>query len=1462
LAQIFARIPQDIFVNATRALPALVAGHGRITGLLLTSLLGEASGLKGEMRFGPNSPEEMIQIVNSPAKRSWQNFISFLAMSSDSRPKMNMSSQFKMLLAGREGSGAVYIEKQVTKRKEDAAIKKEFVFNELNHEDVQEFIKALNEETIPLVQNNAHLRAFLTEKMRRSEIVSPLIRRIINDANNNAAAGRPHANPADYTADLSNAYPKDKDVAFRLYDWQHEDKHQNLAQIFTDVLTVSSRMNISRGAADYKDLEVKYFNPLEAAHNQKIPFSDKVDYAKTIRVFRTDASKIESVAPAVATEITDSMESLKVYSQAMIDDLKEAHRRGEISDLVFHNLVGVFEGTIEAFAKFSLAIPRQINAGWTEFLPTAWNATEGAAHGVVSSDWASYHAAVDELNNKLSHLIGSFYGFETLVFPMFSEGIASLKKGPQHLGVGLGQLVYVMGMTLASARAAFAIHAYAAKAGAVVINNGAVWIDRKIIREYIRKGAPQPEWLSKRAMPQLHMPAGTGAKMMYYATPVGNIHLAVKLIGGAAETIRYNTGNASFTIRPDFEIVSGDSVAADVSGVKNGWHKLWDFGSRTRVLHPLRELGRVRDSAVDKTENYARRAAERLGSRPSKTNGTINKTAKRIVKGLENKGLTRAAGWTASNFLGSTNPNGTVPVEEAQGLLELAKTDPGRRFVVEIKGRAAKANNAPVRLRVTGADLLELAKAGSIQKTTAIIERIQKRGKVYTVSQGSMAEIHAFFEPFRQGMADSGFQPRLAAVAETRTNRGTVELINEWAQGKGLLDRQIIRFNDEANTGRSVEMNGSQIARLLSGQTGGKEPQIDVDFTVKLNIEGGSVTVPGRLALQLFSQKPFAVLDQLVAERAKAVSENRTKDIKQIDQRITKVAESIEGLRTSYPDLPLEELRTLESVPELLQERVVSEYGTSMHNQQMFQQKLARAAAYRPKEVAAPTPPTKAEIANEVKAARRDLELARDKALARIESQNIPAERKAQMRTEALHTWEREMFGLEKAIVEKRALEAEIKTQQTAARQLYGEIKTLREQLKAAANNPAETARLKSVIGAKTAQLEGIRKPLDIKVRTFARAHGPMIALILGLDIVMNWQEIKTGGVGQAAATGAAALGSYLAFAAGEEAFVNLFKVGKGAAGPLTGAALGVTVAALRHKETLMGGDRSAKAAALADIVKEGVAGYLAVKAGALAAAPLAENPVLAGAVGLGVGALVYGGIEWGGNALGYKQWIDKTVTKGHLVDSFKEKDKFGIYLKVNNGSADLPYFNEQSETVTVDGQTVKISKAQQFLGVMQAAVNYNKMRPAEREEFIKQNGEFGRVLGRYMRTINQINQLEVNGYTDLNTETLDRVNSAIEQYREENGLRDSGDGNIIHRFDIKVNRRFAPVNDPITGQTVGQQVLYDIEVTGARVSLGFGQAGIDQLYETKTYSGNGVEGNLDRLLQASIILQTADPEA
>ncbi|MDD5593571.1 MAG: hypothetical protein PHG97_02360, partial [Candidatus Margulisbacteria bacterium] len=42
----------------------------------------------------------------------------------------------------------------------------------------------------------------------------------------------------------------------------------------------------------------------------------------------------------------------------------------------------------------------------------------------------------------------------------------------------------------------------------------------------------------------------------------------------------------------------------------------------------------------------------------------------------------------------------------------------------------------------------------------------------------------------------------------------------------------------------------------------------------------------------------------------------------------------------------------------------------------------------------------------------------------------------------------------------------------------------------------------------------------------------------------------------------------------------------------------------------------------------------------------------------------------------------------------------------------------------------------------------------------------------------------------------------------------------------------------------------------------GFGQAGIDQLYETKTYSGNGVEGNLDRLLQASIILQTADPEA
>ncbi|MFA4843808.1 MAG: hypothetical protein WC632_02525 [Candidatus Margulisiibacteriota bacterium] len=503
-----------------------------------------------------------------------------------------------------------------------------------------------------------------------------------------------------------------------------------------------------------------------------------------------------------------------------------------------------------------------------------------------------------------------------------------------------------------------------------------------------------------------------------------------------------------------------------------------------------------------------------------------------------------------------------------------------------------------------------------------------------------------------------------------------------------------------------------------------------------------------------------------------------------------------------------------------------------------------------------------AEIADQVKAARRDLELARDKALARIDAQNITADRKAQMKTEALHTWEREMFGLEKAIVEKRALEAEIKTEQAAARQLYGEITTLRKQLKTVDKNPAETARLKSLIGAKTAQLEGIRQPLGIKVRAFTRAHGPMIALILGLDIAMNWHEIKTGGAGQAAATGAAALGGYLAFAAGEEAFVNLFKVGKGAAGPLTGAALGVTVATLRHKETLMGGDRSAKAAALADIVKEGVAGYLAVKAGALAAAPLAENPLLAGAVGLGVGALVYGGIEWGGEALGYKQWIDRTVTKGHLVDSFKEKDKFGISLKVNNNSANLPYFNEQNETVTVDGQAVKISKAQQFLGVIQAAVNFNKMRPAERAEFIRQNGEFGRLLGRYMRTINQINQLEVNGYADLTDETLDRANSAIEQYREEHGLRDSDDGNIKHRFDIKVNRRFTPVNDPITGQTVGQQVLYDIEVTGARVSRGFGQAGIDQLYETKTYSGNGVEGNLDRLLQSSIILQTADPEA
>ncbi|MBN3033430.1 MAG: hypothetical protein JW873_04980 [Candidatus Saganbacteria bacterium] len=488
--------------------------------------------------------------------------------------------------------------------------------------------------------------------------------------------------------------------------------------------------------------------------------------------------------------------------------------------------------------------------------------------------------------------------------------------------------------------------------------------------------------------------------------------------------------------------------------------------------------------------------------------------------------------------------------------------------------------------------------------------------------------------------------------------------------------------------------------------------------------------------------------------------------------------------------------------------------------------------------------------------AKAAFEQARAAALARIDKLPVSAAEKAEARRVAAAAWEKEWAEFEHKAAAKQAFEKDLQADYYRARALQREIKS--------------GGLDKFVLKQKKAELAELKNRIGMKVNGFLRQHGPMMAVIIALDIAIHWDEIRKEGAGKAVKVAAGAVEGYFVFFTGLKVLENTAGAATKISPVKLGGALAAGLAALsstvEHREHLSSSDAATKAYAALAVAVQALTAYIAASAG-LAAAKVARPFGFGGqaVAGVGVGFLTFIFMETAGKTLGTDRWIGRKWTRGDIINAFHDlgarRDGSGV-LAVRDQDTEIPYFSEVAKRIEVNGRTVSLTRAQAFLGILQAARNYDQLSFEERRALADQPGN--RALTRLLGALGSLDRLEVGNYAELDEELLEAVADAIGRYRAKHHLPEDTSGSRT-RFEVVCsNRRRVNIVNPLTGEVVGSRTFADIKVFGERqhfAMLATGNGWVSDEGTVGSYAISGpikTEGDEQQIRAAEAILATA----
>jgi|GEM_PF-3101601 len=842
LSKIFEKIPREQSLDLLKSLPVMIfsggaAMHGVFSlGRDVPAIgSGAAGGL--EVDFGSTNGKELSESLD-PLSRVKYGFLSFLALSSAERPKMNMSAQLHLLLAG-SPSGHDHLAKKLA----GADPNKEFIFDTVTDKDVEAFIKYLKEEIVPQLKNNPRLGKqyhYLLET-----------KRVAVDLRN-------------YTEEdfkrLTTGLPK----KFKLYDSFHSHKDMvELAKVLEDALKITGEINKTRAIEDIENYSISYFDPVQSVKEMALKYQDDdtSDPVKEVGVIRynSDPKVGENKKPSDAqVALMDSMEWGEIHLPGFFNGLAK-----ELSEDPTGVLLQTLKESGGFTAHFLGLMGKQIGMGFAN----TWGGVGDLAEAIYSGNDKKIHDALERISDGLAHTTGAFVVFESLPAIFFADVLKDIEAG-KHTAA-LGKALAITYLTYKSMGVTFKILGGGLKAGWVTIKNGALYIHpkyRKIAYEKWKMEMREPF-----ANVRNNVAGKLGFKLLAY-------HMAppVMLASDGAKVVKkvksFYAKDFKVEVRPSNVEISLSEAAPE--GVPKGWEKVADFkagmskykygaakGWRSfkRLFGAPRavaELTHWRTSGTFKLDPKETVAIYEtiydIGKDPSirfefrgKENGSyarLELTSSEMIDIFEGRVPERLKGFDLANSR-IKGPSGMFSIEslvefnKSYSILKEARTNPGTKFSLTFyKGKnmsLVEHGGRPVEMIIDGETYLKLTEAKSLGEFKKIIKKHNVfAGHEYSAGVGTYKQLYEAFTSARVVYAE--VKESLQAIEPTGGKPiSEFELLREAAAGKGLGAKYSVKVVDpQTGQPKTVEVTGRNIVEILSNQSGKAviSPEVDAQI--------------------------------------------------------------------------------------------------------------------------------------------------------------------------------------------------------------------------------------------------------------------------------------------------------------------------------------------------------------------------------------------------------------------------------------------------------------------------------------------------------------------------------------------------------------------------------------------------------------------------------------------------------
>ena len=509
-------------------------------------------------------------------------------------------------------------------------------------------------------------------------------------------------------------------------------------------------------------------------------------------------------------------------------------------------------------------------------------------------------------------------------------------------------------------------------------------------------------------------------------------------------------------------------------------------------------------------------------------------------------------------------------------------------------------------------------------------------------------------------------------------------------------------------------------------------------------------------------------------------------------------------------------------------------------------------------------------IAEDVKAVKSSWLQAKEDAMRRItdleKKGTLTPERAKLMRETAAVSWDAEIARVEGAAVEKSAIEK----LQAQAEQLRRDIKPLEETVNKAAT-PEARAALRSKfdeLKIKTEQLSALDVKIGGRIRNFAKNHGVMLGILIGIALVKNQDNLfskrtlqELGLMGAGYAVTAAAQKSV------ERGVIKLFSFSKHA-GTVAGGTVAGGVSAYGHLTSghFSSADVDAQFLAAIDTVKEGIKGTIAGYVGTAAAGATGWTGIGAIGVGTVVGMAVYEILTLAESVPGLKQLMEKKFTAAEIRKAFREMKSGGVTLTINKPDDDAFFTSPYLMTKDSSGKPQWITQAQYMMVALKAVTDIRSMSKADEIEYIKKVGKAKAVeTFRTLEAFQSVGEIVIDRHSDLDADVLPAILTAVTEFGKKNPLGTDPTQNGYKKLRIEIGKAEQQIEHP-DGKNAGKKTVYNITVSGQSYHLGSGSAfGFGQTvsqhgeepdagtYRSESFDHVVYSGDRDRLQEAMI---------